>query len=157
MCATRKTAKRKRRWYTFRGTKRQAQIECARLISELQTGAAVEPSRITVAQFLDRWLEHIKPQVAPRTHERYGEIVRTYLAPTLGTTCLTKLQPMAISSAYAGCSQAAVGKAPAGFHLGPCVIAIEYCRKPLGRPCGGECYLAIPAMTLTRRMSSGPP
>jgi site-specific recombinase XerD len=94
--------KRKRRWHSFAGTKRQAQIECARLISEIQSGIAVEPSRITVAQFLDQWLEHIKPQVAPRTHERYGEIVRTYLAPILGTTLLTKLQSMAISSAYAG-------------------------------------------------------
>jgi Phage integrase, N-terminal SAM-like domain len=96
------TGKRKRRWHSFAGTKRQAQIECARLISEIQTGAAVEPSRTTVAQFLDQWLEHIKPQIAPRTHERYGEIVRTYLAPILGPLLLTKLQSMAISSAYAG-------------------------------------------------------
>ena len=96
------TGKRKRRWHSFAGTKRQAQIECARLISEIQTGIAVEPSRITVAQFLDQWLKHIKPQVAPRTHERYGEIVRTYLAPILGPLLLTKLQSMAISSAYAG-------------------------------------------------------
>jgi hypothetical protein len=52
---------RKRRWRSFAGTKRQAQIECARLISEMQSGTAVEPNRITVAQFLDRWLQHIKP------------------------------------------------------------------------------------------------
>jgi integrase len=95
------TGKRKRRWHSFAGTKRQAQIECARLISEIQTGVAIEPSRITVAQFLDRWLEHIKPKVAPRTHERYGEIVRTYLTPAFGTTLLTKLQAIAISAAYA--------------------------------------------------------
>lgn len=94
------TGKRKRRWHSFAGTKRQAQIECARLVSEIQTGIAVEPSRITVAQFLD--FEHIKPQVAPRTHERYGEIVRTYLTPILGMTLLTRLQSMAVSSAYAG-------------------------------------------------------
>jgi integrase len=94
--------KRKRRWYSFKGTKREAQIERARLLTELQNGTAVEPSRITVAQFFDLWLEHIKPQVAPRTHERYGEIARTYLVPTVGATLLTKLQPMSISSAYAG-------------------------------------------------------
>ncbi|HEY7232238.1 MAG TPA: tyrosine-type recombinase/integrase [Pseudolabrys sp.] len=95
------TGKRKRRWHSFAGTKRQAQVECARLVSELQNGSSIEPSRTTVAQYLDRWLEYIKPQVAPRTHERYSEIVRTYLAPTLGTMLLTKLQPVAISSAYA--------------------------------------------------------
>ena len=96
------TGKRKRRWHSFAGTKRQAQVEAARLISELQKGAAVEPNRITLAQFLDQWLEYIEPQVAPRTHERYGEIVRTYLAPALGTTLLTKMQAMTISAAYAG-------------------------------------------------------
>jgi hypothetical protein len=61
------TGKRKRRWHSFAGTKRQAQVEAARLISELKNGTAVEPSRITVAQFLDQWLEYIEPQVAPRT------------------------------------------------------------------------------------------
>jgi hypothetical protein len=70
------------------------------LISELQGGTGVEAGRITVAQFLDQWLDYIEPQVAPRTHERYGEIVRTYLAPALGTTLLTKVQAMSISAAY---------------------------------------------------------
>jgi integrase len=106
------TGKRKRRWHSFAGTKRQAQIESARLISELQNGTAVEPGRITVAQFLDQWLEYIEPQVAPRTHERYGEIVRAYLAPALGTTLLTKVQAMAIGAAYAGMLSSGRRKGP---------------------------------------------
>ena len=91
------TGKRRRRWHSFAGNKRQAQVEAARLISELQDGAAVDPSRMTVAAFLGQWLEHIKPQVAPRTHERYAEIVRAYLVPALGGVMLSKLQPMAIT------------------------------------------------------------
>ena len=94
--------RRRRRWHSFRGTRRGAEAECARLISERQNGTAVEPNRITLVQFLDQWLEYIEPQVAPRTHERYGEIVRTYLVPALGTILLTKLQPMTISAAFAG-------------------------------------------------------
>ncbi|MGE5165361.1 MAG: hypothetical protein ACM3IH_15225 [Sphingobacteriales bacterium] len=62
----------------------EAQIECSRLISEISGGAYIEPDKITVREFLDRWLEHIKPQVSPRTHERYGEIVRKNLNPLLG-------------------------------------------------------------------------
>jgi integrase len=96
------SGRRRRRWHSFRGTRRGAEAECARLISERQNGTAVEPNRITLVQFLDQWLEYIEPQVAPRTHERYGEIVRTYLAPALGTILLTKLQPMTISAAFAG-------------------------------------------------------
>src|SRR5262245_29837116 len=76
--------KRKRRWHSFAGTKRQAQIECARLISEIQTGATIEPSRMTVAQFLDLWLEHIKPKVAPRTHERMARLFVPTLLPRSG-------------------------------------------------------------------------
>ena len=79
----------------------QAQIECARLISELSAGLYIEPTKITVGQFLDRWLEHIKSQVSPRTHERYDEIVRKNLNPLLGAVVLTKLRPMQISAAYA--------------------------------------------------------
>jgi hypothetical protein len=75
------TGKRRRKWHSFAGTKRKAQDECARLISELNGGLYVEPAKITVGQFLDRWLEHIRPLVSPRTHERYGELVAKNLKP----------------------------------------------------------------------------
>ena len=95
------TGRRKRKWHSFKGTKREAQVESSRLISAISGGAYIEPAKITVAQFLDRWLEHIKPLVSPRTHERYGEIVRKNINPLLGAVILTKLRPMQISQAYA--------------------------------------------------------
>ena len=94
------TGKRKRKWHSFRGTKRQAQNESARLISELNGGTYLEPNKTTVAQFLDQWLDDIRSKVAPRTHERYAEIARKNLAPLLGGVIITKLQPMQISKAY---------------------------------------------------------
>src|SRR5262249_24961800 len=87
------------RWYGVKGTKRQAQIECARLIAEFQNGTAVEPSRLTVADFLERWIEHMQGQVSPRSHERYAEIARKNLVSLLGGLSLTKLQPAHISQA----------------------------------------------------------
>jgi integrase len=63
-------------------------------------GTYTEPSKTTVAQFLEKWVEHIKPQVSPRTHERYGEIATKNLMPLLGTIALSKLKPMQISAAY---------------------------------------------------------
>jgi integrase len=95
------SGKRKRKWHSFEGTKRQAQIECAKLISELNGGSYIDPSKMTLAEFFERWLAHIKPNVAPRTHERYGEIAKKNLAPLLGAVVLTKLQPIQISVAYA--------------------------------------------------------
>ena len=50
--------KRRRKWHTFETTsKRKAQEECARLISEMRGGTYVEPSKITMAQHLERWLD----------------------------------------------------------------------------------------------------
>jgi integrase len=95
------SGKRKRRWHSFTGTKRQAQVECARLISEQKGGLHVDPTRVTVAEFFDRWLDHMVGQCAPRTHERYSELSRKNLVPLLGGQPLAKLQPAIISQAYA--------------------------------------------------------
>jgi integrase len=95
------TGARKRKWHSFKGTKRQAQDECARLITQMNGGAYVEPSKITVLQFFERWLRHVKPNVSPRTHERYEQIALKNVAPLLGAKLLTKLQPIDISEAYA--------------------------------------------------------
>ena len=95
------TGKRKRRWHSFRGTKREAQVECSRLISELRGGSYVDPTRETVGAFLERWLDHMKGQVSPRSHERYTELVRNNIAPPIGGLLIAKLAPAHISGAYA--------------------------------------------------------
>jgi integrase len=93
--------KRKRRWHSFAGTKRQAQLECARIIAEIQKGnGAIAPERLTVADYLEQWLRHIRTKVSPKSFERYASIVRANLIPALGNVRLSKLQPIAISSAY---------------------------------------------------------
>jgi integrase len=94
------TGKRKRRWHSFRGTKRQAQIECSKLIAAVTTGTDAEPGRQTVAQFLERWLVHMASQISPRSHERYTEIVRKNIVTALGSVKLTKLRSRQIAEAY---------------------------------------------------------
>ena len=71
------TGMRKRRWHSFVGTKRAAQIECARLVCELQGGTYIDPSKMTVAAFLDRWLDtpqrgsvRAPTSVTPKSAER---------------------------------------------------------------------------------------
>jgi integrase len=94
------TGRRKRKWHSFSGTKRQAQIECARLVSELKVGSYIEPTKITFAQFLDRWLDVVRTSVTPRTHERYAQICHKNVAPFLGAIPLARLKPEQISLAY---------------------------------------------------------
>jgi hypothetical protein len=66
------TNKRKVQWRSLPGCKgkREAQDECARILTEMQSGGYVAPDKTTVAQFLERWLTHIKSQVSVSTHER---------------------------------------------------------------------------------------
>jgi hypothetical protein len=93
--------KRRRKWSSFVGGKREAQVECARLIAQRQNGGDVDFSRATVDQYFDRWLEHMQTQVSLRTHERYSQILHLNAAPLIGAEPLAKLQPARISHAYA--------------------------------------------------------
>lgn len=94
-----RTGRKKRKWHSFAGTKRQAQAECARLITALKSGDYVEPSKQTVAEFFEEWLTFIKPSVSPKTHERYAEICRNGLGPLIGTETLSKLKTSKIDMA----------------------------------------------------------
>jgi len=95
------TGKRKRKWCSLKASgKREAQIECASIISAMDQGTYFEPDKTTLTQFLERWLENIKPNVAPRTHERYAEIATKNIIPLLGGLILAKLKPAQISEAY---------------------------------------------------------
>ncbi len=95
------TGKRRRKWHSFKGTKRQAQVECARLISAMKGGTYIEPDKTTLAAFLDRWIDHIKAHVSPRSHERYSDLARKNIVPLLGGVTLNKLRPAQIAEAYA--------------------------------------------------------
>jgi integrase len=95
------SGQRKRRWHSFAGTKRAAQVECARLISEMQRGTYLEPNKTMVAKFLDRWLADVKTRVSAKTYERYEQVCHKNIAPLLGAVLLSKLRPAQISQAYA--------------------------------------------------------
>jgi integrase len=93
--------RRRRKWHTFKTTsKRKAEEECARLISAMRGGSYVEPTKQTVDEFLDEWLDFIKPSVAPKTHERYTELCRQGLAPLIGDVVLAKLKTDKIDAAF---------------------------------------------------------
>src|ERR1700690_646373 len=94
------TGKRRRKWHSFKGTKREAQIESARLIAAVKGGSYLEPSKITLSSFLERWLDHVRSRVSPRSHERYCELARKNIVPLIGAVPVTKLKPAQISAAY---------------------------------------------------------
>jgi integrase len=94
------TGKRKRKWHSFEGTKREAQVECSRLITAITGGTYHEPNKVALGDFLSRWVDHIKSQVSPKSHERYAGLVNQNIKPLLGAVLITKLKPAQISEAY---------------------------------------------------------
>ena len=49
------TGRRLTRYHAFKGTKRAAELELAKLITATATGEYADPSKLTVAEFLSRW------------------------------------------------------------------------------------------------------
>ena len=93
---------RRQKAVTFKGSKREAEKELARLITEFENGGFVEPHKLTVADFLEYWLKsHAAARVSAKTLERYTEICRKHLIPALGSHLLTKLNSMHIQEYYA--------------------------------------------------------
>ncbi|MBR1190082.1 site-specific integrase [Bradyrhizobium sp. AUGA SZCCT0160] len=93
--------RRKTRYASFKGSKRDAAIELARLIATAAAGEQVDPSRITVAEFLKRWdTDWCKSNVSPKTRERYEELMRLHVAPHVGAVRLQKLRPVQLAELY---------------------------------------------------------
>jgi len=84
---------------TIRGSRRQAEKELIRLLRSVDTGEHVDPSRLTVGEWLGAWLKAL--EISPKAKERYAEVVRCHLKPALGQVQLTKLMPIQIQEAYA--------------------------------------------------------
>jgi integrase len=96
------TGGRKRRWHSFTGSKRAAELECARLVSELQGGATVDPNKITVTEFLEQFdRDWITANVSAGTAERYRGALQ-HVRRCLGDRLLQKLRPVDLAGFYAG-------------------------------------------------------
>ena len=70
-------------------------IAQASLASQLDKGIDVAPDRITVGEFLPRWLalHHSEGHIVDTTRDRYDRIVRKHLVPALGHLRLQELRP----------------------------------------------------------------
>ena len=93
------TGRRITKYATFRGTKRRAQEELTRLLGQRNDGTYVEPTKMTVAQYLNHWLEaDIDRRVAARTSARYRGIVEKNIVSKLGHVPLRKLTAVHIEA-----------------------------------------------------------
>jgi integrase len=94
--------KRRRRFISFKGTKRAAEIELARLITEHAAGDSVDPSKATLAEFAERWdRDWASLNLGATSLQRYRQVLRLQLLPNLGTMPIQKIRAVHLQELYA--------------------------------------------------------
>ena len=89
-----------RRHYLHGATKAEAREKLAAALRDKAAGLHVAGPSQTVVEFLDAWLSHKRPTVAPRTAERYAGIIEQHIGPAIGALQLRKLMPQHIADLY---------------------------------------------------------
>jgi integrase len=96
---------------TFHGTQAEARKELRRLLKSADDGDHVPPTKITLGQWIEQWLEAGAPgrrrkAVSQRTLERYGQLLRTHVKPVLAARPLQQLKASEIDRLYAAIADA---------------------------------------------------
>jgi integrase len=100
------TGKRISRHVTFHGTKREAQAELNRLLNRRNEGTYVDPTKMSVAEYLEHWLTvDVERRVARKTAVRHRQLVQCQIAPRIGTLAMRKLTPTHIEALEAQLQQ----------------------------------------------------
>lgn len=95
------TGDRWRRFFSVKGTKKDAERALTEATHQRDTGIDLRPGQMTVSEYLDRWLrDYAKNNVAASTYEGYAAVVRLHLKPGLGAVKLAELRPAHIQAAY---------------------------------------------------------
>ncbi len=96
------TGKRAIRYQSVKGTKKDAQAKLTELLGEAMRGTLVDPSKETLAAFMDRWLrDWAAINVGAKTLERYQELTSAHVRPHIGGMPIQKLQPAHLAELYA--------------------------------------------------------
>jgi integrase len=90
---------------TFHGTHAEAKKELRALLRSGDTGEHVEPTRMTVGEWIEHWLSigapgRKKKRAGRRSVERYEQLMRGHVIPELGAKKLQQLHPTDIDRLY---------------------------------------------------------
>lgn len=76
---------------TVHGGKRDAEKELRRRLVSVDSGDAIEQTKLTTGAWFDKWLAIVKAEISPATHDHYQRAIVSHLKPRLGNTPLAKL------------------------------------------------------------------
>ncbi|GAC1635032.1 MAG: site-specific integrase [Ktedonobacteraceae bacterium] len=89
-----------KRKYIYGKTRKEVQNQLNIVLHDQQKGTLVTAPKQTVADYFQYWLKVHRQAVRPRTHERYEEIVRLHIVPTLGNIQIQKLTGLHLQNLY---------------------------------------------------------
>jgi Phage integrase, N-terminal SAM-like domain len=81
-------------------TRAQAEAALADALARRSHGPALDPAKLTVDQYLDRWLTHIRTSLRARTVARYTALLRDHVRPHIGARPLKQLTPLEIQAVF---------------------------------------------------------
>lgn len=85
------TGKRERTYSTFKGTKKQAEAELRRLVTEVENGGIITVSTMRLDDWLKTYITDYLPDIADSTRESYEERIRNRISPYLGKLPLNSI------------------------------------------------------------------
>jgi integrase len=95
--------RRRTHYKNVKGSKREAHAELAKLLAAAADGSELEPSRLTVAQYVRERFAHWRATgvITPGTAQRYAQLIDHQILPYLGNKLLQRLTTRDIEAWHA--------------------------------------------------------
>lgn len=94
--------RRQQKWHGGFATRREAEVERAKIVNDLHAGGYVAPDRLTLAEWVrESWLPMTKTRVKPSTYDSYRSNMETHVLPALGGRALQQLTAPMLNTLYA--------------------------------------------------------
>jgi integrase len=95
------TGKGRHRWHAAGTTRKEAERVLADLVKRHHDGEYRPPEKITLGEYLERWLQTQRQPLAPSTFASYEGNIRLHVLPHIGSIPLHRLAPEDLDALYA--------------------------------------------------------
>lgn len=86
---------------TVHGTKKDAEVELAKFVTEVQNGLVIDGKSLRFSEFTEIWKrDYGSKELAPTTYKRYCRMLETRLLPYFGHFYINKIRPTDIMKFY---------------------------------------------------------
>jgi integrase len=115
------TGKRRQRRITA-DTKKEVEALATKALASIESGgfAEADAKKITVSEYMARWLESIRQSMRPASYRRYADLSRQHIEPVIGRIHLAKLSQLDVQSLYA--DRIEYGLSPTSVGLLHCIL-----------------------------------